>query len=45
MEDMCLKTDLDLCEEVLNQLQDNYLFVDHVSNDIDTNLLWEAWTN
>ena len=35
---------LDLCEEMLKQLEDNYLFVDHVSNDIDTNLLWEAWT-
>ena len=34
---------LNLCEEMLKQLEDNYLFVDHVSDDIDTNLLWEAW--
>ena len=35
---------LDLCEEMLKQLEDNSLLVDHVSEDIDTNLLWEAWT-
>ena len=34
---------LDLCEEILKQLEDNSLLVDDVSEDIDTNLLWEAW--
>ena len=35
---------LALCEETLKQLEDNSLFVDHVSKDIDTTLLWDAWT-
>ena len=35
---------LHLCEEILKQLEDNSCLVDDVSEDIDTNLLWEAWT-
>ena len=35
---------LALCEERLKQLEDNSLLVDHVSKNIDTTLLWDAWT-